>query len=242
MRIKNYIAFLFLVFISHSIKLFAQDEHVIYSSYYGGEGDEMNENVIADHEGNYVLTGVTLSPTHIASQNAYQDSLNDGEDGFIAKFDSNNHLLWSTYFGGSNSSSIKTDEIRGVALDNQNNIIVVGATNSTSGIASSNAYQSTYGGGGSDGFVAKFSSDGNLLWSTYFGGQQYDDFYSVKVTSSGKIITCGESTSPGIATSNAYQTQYAGGQMFGGMLLLLNFPNLEHYFGVRIMEATHQIN
>ncbi|MHA1991363.1 MAG: SBBP repeat-containing protein, partial [Candidatus Hodarchaeales archaeon] len=56
-----------------------------------------------------------------------------------------------------------------------------------------NAYNSTYSGGeyNGDGFLAKFSADGQLLFSTFVGGSEYESISSVVLDASGNIILAG---------------------------------------------------
>jgi hypothetical protein len=102
---------------------------------------------------------------------------------------------YGTFFGGE-----LFDQIRGVAVDSEGNIIVVGGTFSTD-FPVLDAYQPDYGGGEmpsepyfnllGDGFMAKFSPDLELLWSTYVGGSNLDSFRRVDVDPSGIIYVIG---------------------------------------------------
>ncbi|MDW8349559.1 MAG: putative Ig domain-containing protein [Verrucomicrobiae bacterium] len=142
----------------------------LWGTYFGGAATE-GQNIGSDHpiaidtQGNIYLTGRTNSlnfpSTHpsgaISTTNAYQPQNTAGTfDGFITKFNgTNGQRLWGTYYGGSGY-----EDARSLILDNKGNIIIAGETSSTSPagvIASSNAHQTTYGGGSRDGFVAKFT-------------------------------------------------------------------------------------
>jgi hypothetical protein len=103
--------------------------------------------------------------------------------------------LYGTFFGGE-----LFDQIRGVAIDSDGNIIVAGGAFSTD-LPVLDAYQPDYGGGEmpsepyfnllGDGFIAKFSPDLELLWSTYVGGSDLDSFSSVDVDPWGNIYVIG---------------------------------------------------
>ena len=69
--------------------------------------------------------------------------------------------------------------------------MVTGRTNAAS---FSGAAPSGYH-GGSDAFVASISSDGQLLWSRFFGGTGDDSGIGVAVDSSGNIIIAGSTNS-----------------------------------------------
>jgi len=68
-------------------------------------------------------------------------------------------------------------------------------------IATSGSHQENYGGGDYDGFLAKYNSSGSLLWSTYYGGDQYDALAALKLDSDGDVYILGNTTSTnGIST------------------------------------------
>ncbi len=97
----------------------------------------------------------------IQSQNA------GGSDAFISELNSSgSQLVFSTYLGGSG------DEFpSAIALDPAGDIFIDGTTDSTDLPTTANAFQSTYGGGDSDAFVAKLDPSGaGLAYLTYLGG------------------------------------------------------------------------
>ena len=178
----------------------------LWSTYFGGYDYDYGYGVSTDNKGNIFVIGYTQGKSGIASSSAYQNNYGGGySDAFLAKFSNTGSRLWSTYFGGGN-----TDYCYGISTDSTGNIFMTGTTESTSGIATSTAYQTSKAGGG-DAFLAKFSSSGTQLWSTYFGGSDYDDVGGVINDQHGNVFITGitRSTS-GIATSSAYQTSLNG--------------------------------
>jgi len=124
-----------------------------WGTYYGGSYSESGDGITCDVNGNVYVTGYTSSTTGIASSGAHQEILAGSGDAFIVKFNSNGVRQWGTYYGGSSQ-----EVVRGISCDASGNICVTGYTSSTTGIASSGAYQVTYGGGYYDAFVARFST------------------------------------------------------------------------------------
>ena len=82
---------------------------------------------------------------------------------FIQKRDANGHLLWAHYFD-SNPSVSGSRQIRDIALDADNNIYVCGnfkdSTDFDPGPGEAWAYPA--GGAYTNGFLAKYSPNGNL--------------------------------------------------------------------------------
>jgi hypothetical protein len=100
-------------------------------------------------------------------------------------------LQWGTYFGGSS-----LDEATSVAVDGSGDVFVVGVTRSRSNFPLEDpgrgAYYDRTLGGFSDAFIAKFlGSNLRLVWSTYFGGNGYDEATSVAVDGSGDVFVVG---------------------------------------------------
>src|ERR1043165_9588151 len=109
-------------------------------------------------------------------------------------------LVFSTYLGGEG-----LDEATDVAIDNSGNVVVVGRTNSTRFVLA-HPLQGTYGGGGSDGFVSKFSGDGSVnIFSTYIGGTGSDSVNGVATDASGNIYITGVTTSTNFPVANPLQ-------------------------------------
>ena len=99
-------------------------------------------------------------------------------------------LQWGTYFGGS-----ALDQAYSVAVDGSGNVFVVGWTWS-SGFPLANPPGGAYYDGTLDGFIdvfiAKFSgSNLSLVWSTYFGGNGWDEAFSVAVDGRGDVFVVG---------------------------------------------------
>jgi hypothetical protein len=187
--------------------LFAQYRYNNWGAYFGGTGYEYVEEVATDAAGNVIITGKTKSKTEITTTGAYQAKYGGGNcDAFVAKFDSAGTLLWSTYFGGT-----LMDYAYAISVDLNNNIYIGGRTSSTKSIATPNVHQTVFGGSVDDGFIAKFSPEGALLWSTYYGGNSGDWVLTLTNDPAGNLYAAGYTGSTvGIATPDAYQTSYAG--------------------------------
>ncbi len=198
-----------------------------WATYYGGSANDYGWTLATDGNGNGIVSGWTTSSNAIATSGAYQTILLGTSDAFIAKFSSSGSLLWASYFGGAAG-----DFSHAITTDNNNNIILTGNTGSSSGIATTGAYQ-TIPGNASDAFVAKFNAAGNLLWSTYYGGAGTDMGEGLATDANRNIFLSGNTqSSSGIFTSGAYQPTYAGGN--DGFLVKLNengFPQWGTYFG-----------
>lgn len=108
----------------------------------------------------------------------------------------------ASYFGGNGIGNF--EQITGMVIDPENqDIIVVGETNSANAPITIGAAD-TFFAGGSEGFVARFSTDlRTLRAATYFGGDGQDVAYGVTLDPrSGDVLIVGYSNSttlPGIA-------------------------------------------
>jgi uncharacterized protein (TIGR03437 family) len=102
------------------------------------------------------------------------------------------------------------DYAASVATDPQGNTYVAGLTYSPDLRVTVNALQSKPG-GGSDAFVAKFSPDGVLLWSTYLGGCCDDAATGIAVDSGGNVIVAGWTRSADFPVLRAAQATLNSG-------------------------------
>ncbi|MCX6251719.1 MAG: hypothetical protein NTX61_13320 [Bacteroidetes bacterium] len=178
----------------------------LWGTYFGGGGSERGI-IGVDARGYVYLTGTTDSDTGIATPGSYQPARFDySHDAYLAKFDSTGLLIWGTYFGGEGE-----DGTYGCAADSIGNIYIDGNTSSLLNIATPGAFQQTFGGGDQDLFLTKFTSNGALVWSTYYGGSLWDASGSCMVDNAGNVCLVGQTNSPdGIATPGSYQPDLTG--------------------------------
>src|SRR5215213_4629828 len=69
------------------------------------------------------------------------------------------------------------------ATDEMGNTYVTGGTESTNFPVTAGSAQPSYGGGGGDAFVAKIDANGDVVYSTYLGGNGFDEGRGVAVDS-----------------------------------------------------------
>ena len=177
------------------------DPMLAWSTYLGGESDDCGYGIAVDGSGNLIVTGSTYSPGWTSG--GFDTSYNGGsEDAFVAKLSSAGAHLWSTYLGGTSS-----DSGEGIAVDASGDPIVTGHTYSSGW--TSGGFDTSYNGGYGDAFVAKLSSAGAHLWSTYLGGESVEGGYGIAVDSSGNPIVAGFTESSGW-TSGGFDTSHNG--------------------------------
>ncbi len=108
---------------------------------------------------------------------------------------------WGTYFHGDN---MVLDEVGNIWIASSVTMLSVDYINQ---IITPDAHQSVFS-GETDGFIAKLSPDGELLYASYFGGEGNDVIYSIDAKD-GKVYIAGTTTSESnIATSGTYQEEY----------------------------------
>ena len=119
-------------------------------------------------------------------------------------------LIYSTYIGGSSDDFFNLGDM---VKDNQGNIYITGRTLSTNFPVTPGAYDQSAN-GNMDGFALKLNSTGStLIYSTYFGGNNYDYGYALDIdrTTNELYIAGGTMSSNFPTTIGAYQTVYQGG-------------------------------
>jgi hypothetical protein len=178
----------------------------LWSTYFGGSGDDFGQAIITDASGNVYCSGATASSASIASAGAFQTLYGGGQDAFLAKFNNTGTFQWATYYGGSGSESAS-----GLVTDASGYVYMAGGTASSSGIASVGAYQTSLP-GSNNGYLTKFNNLGTRQWGTYYGGSGNDAIDLITPDPAGNIYVTGSATSTtGIATPGAFQTANAGG-------------------------------
>src|SRR5207245_2883332 len=128
---------------------------------------------------------------------------------FVAKLDSaGSALVYCTYRGGSGGTGGGS-----LAVDASGNVYVEGSTDSIDFPTTAGAFQTTYGGGFQDAFVAKLDPAGSaLVYSTYLGGSGEDSTTGLAIDAAGNAYVSGLTDSTNLPTTmEALQTVYGGG-------------------------------
>jgi hypothetical protein len=189
------------------------DPVLVYSTYLGGSDVDEGNDIAVDSAGNAYICGITNStnfPTANAIQGTFNPPINPSlvsRDGFVTKLNAaGTALVYSTYLGGN-----ADDRCNKIAVDASGNAYVAGETGSTN-FPTANAFQSTYGGGFSDGYIAKLNAAGSaFVYSTYLGGDVFDAAHALTIDSTGSVYATGRTTSSTFPVVNPIQGTYSGG-------------------------------
>jgi hypothetical protein len=185
------------------------DPVLAFSTYLGGNMDDLGNAITVDSAGNIYVTGDTTStnfPTAKPMQPAYGGGTSNA---FVAKLDpTGTTLLYSTYLGGEGF-----DRGNGIAVDGTGSVYIVGKTNSRKFPITPGAFEDTFRGPEFDAFVTKLSPAGDRLsYSTYVGGDDNDSGIAIAVDANGNAyITGGTKSNDFPVTQTAFQGANNGG-------------------------------
>ncbi len=197
---------------------------LIYSTFVGGSHDDYGYSIAIDSHGNAYVAGNTGSPDFPTTVGAYDTTFN-GHDVFVFKLNQQvSDLIYSTFVGGSYG-----EDGSSIAIDSQGNAYVTGNTGSPDFPTTVGAYDTTHN-GNSDVVVFKLNPQGSaLIYSTFVGGNVWDDGDSIAIDSEGNAYVTGSTDSSDFPTTvEAYDTTYnGGGDAFVFKLQLFNVPSSE---------------
>ena len=192
------------------IRLSRTGRKILMATYFGGSKQERGiYGMILDSKRNIVVGSATRSPDIPTTKGSYQPRYGGGQaDMYAAKLTGDmKKILWCTYVGRSN-----TDWPRGgLALDEQDNVYLVGGTNSKDFPTTSGAFQRELK-GERDAAVVKLSADGSrLVFSTLLGGSNWDGIMGVRIDALGNIYVAGHTRSEDFPTTSGAPQSMLGG-------------------------------
>ena len=178
-----------------------------YSTYIGGVGTEVANDIAVSGAGTVYITGSTTSINYPVVTPTIAAQVG-GTDAFLTKLTSaGNAIVYSTYWG-----STGFEEGTAVTVDPADNAYIAGNT-SAPNFPTQTPFQAALA-GGTDGFMTKFSVAGNsIVYSTYLGGANDDRVFDMAVADDAAVFVVGSSTSPNFPTTPAsVQPALAGGR------------------------------
>ncbi len=175
----------------------------LWGTYIAGQGntDDWIESVATDNQNNVFITGFTASPDFpLKDTGTYFDPINNGLDAFVMKFDNFGDLEWSTFWGGSG-----TDQGSYITTDGDDNIFLTGWTSSNDfPLEDTGTYfDNTKGMNSSDVFISKFNNNGDLVWSTLYGGDEKDQGFGAATDEEGNLYITGLTESANFPSQDA---------------------------------------
>jgi hypothetical protein len=151
----------------------------------GGTNDDGGSSVAADPAGNCYVTGAfsgvaSFGPTNLVGSTAPASS-----DIFVAKYDSLGNLLWARQAGGD-----RGNVGRGIVADTNGNSYVTGVYTGTATFGNV-TLPSTGSFPNGNVFLAKYDTDGNVLWARYVAAYQDDGGEAVALDPQGNVCMTG---------------------------------------------------
>ena len=153
------------------------DPPIEWATYYGGSDQEYPYCITTDSKGNvyigmlaYIIAAVPITTVNPGGGAYYQttfSNVNSERCSFIAKFDNNGVLLWSTFFS---EDPARYGQANTIVCDANDNVYIAGT--SAGGLAVKNFGPAYFKGvpDQRDAYIARFNPNGVLDWCTYYGG------------------------------------------------------------------------
>ena len=184
----------------------------LYSTYYGGTGDESNSQIILYPNNQFfAITGLTNSGNVIGQNSTIQPLFGGGSsDNYLAVFNASNGVkTWGTFIGGTNDEY--PSDIACSITNNVVRIYVIGQTFSPNNISTPGSYKATITNTtATDAFLQTYTtttagSNPNKIMGTYFGGSGAESFYDIDLDGQGNIYLFGATSSTNGIAISAYQ-------------------------------------
>lgn len=211
-------------------KLNDEGSALVYSTYLGGAGFDLAQDIAVDESWNAYVVGFTDGSDFPTTPGAFQavdpgpGPTPDGDDGFVVKLSrSGDELVYSTYLGGPGE-----DTANGVSADEEGHAYVGSAGATSSFPTTPGAFMENDPGPGpaacpdpnaadptlcvvligQDVIASKLNPSGSaLVYGTYLGGSSRDVLNSMTIDEKGQFYAAGATDSTNFPTTpGAFQT------------------------------------
>ena len=160
----------------------------LWAKSYSGAGNDAGRCIITDQNLNIYSVGYFSDSVNFGTNSVPLWKKSKGSwDSFIQKLDPNGNRIWLKTFGGQSQ-----DRTTFCALTPSNHLITVGyVIGSTTDFDPGPDTLNIKGWVGPDGFIQKYDSDGNMIWTNRFGGNKTEVGISILPVGNGSYILNG---------------------------------------------------
>jgi len=183
----------------------------------GGTKNESAQSVIKTTDGGYAIAGFTQSINGDVT-----DKIVENFDYWLLKFDSNDNLLWTKTYGGTND-----ERAYKIIQTNDGGFALIGYAKSNDQDVSNNE-------GFEDIWLVKTDASGTIQWEKSYGFSGSDKAFSIIQTSDGGFFVSGTldvSASTGAGNDKNSKRRHAGGDYWGLKLDANGTKVWRRYFG-----------
>ncbi len=225
-------------------KFNATGKDLLFSTYIGGKGNETPHSMVCNDQNDLYIFGATSSIDFPTLAKSYDKTFNGGKlpekrlniyfnktDLYVLKLNEFGSILkGATYIGGSKNDGINDsilrfnsgDEFRGEIIVSHDNNVVVSSTTHSADFPTKNPFQANLK-GFQDAVIFKLTSNlEDLLFSSFFGGENIETGNSVQSAGDGTLYLVGGTNSSEITFKNGNIKKYSGGLCDGYILKLSN--------------------
>ncbi len=176
-----------------------------YASYLGGAGSDNVYAAAVGTDHSMYIAGSTSSANFPVVNPVQDTNGGTGSDAFVVKIDpAGSALDYATYLGGAGNS----ESARAIAVDSSGSAYIAGVTNGA-GFPTVNPIQGYVA--LRDSFITKLNSAGDeIVYSTYIGGDNNDDIYSLAIDGNGNAYVTGMTQSSNFPTVSPLQATSGG--------------------------------
>lgn len=210
----------------------------LYSTFLGGNGNEVPTSLVTNNAGELFVLSITSSPNFPVSAGAFQSTFAggpviannpdgsgvflqfNGSDLAISRFNpTGTALLASTYIGGTGNDGLNYgsnlnhnygDNFRGEIIVDNNGGVYFSSTTRSTNFPVANTFGTL--GGAQDAVYGRLNENlGVLSFCRYFGGNGFETGNSIQMSTAGNLYMTGGTTSNGISMGQGgLNTNYSG--------------------------------
>ncbi|MDJ1185390.1 SBBP repeat-containing protein [Roseofilum casamattae] len=167
------------------IAKYGSDGSLTWVNHLSGASTNLNTHIVTDSNNNFYTSGFFYGTIDLDGDRTPNFTSRGLADGYIAKYNSDNSLAWSTQFGGTGN-----DQNLGLDVDSNGNVYVTGFFKETIDLDGDGVIDLTSL-GSDDAYIAKYSNDGILTWVKSFGNSGSDKANSIVIDNNDNSLLTG---------------------------------------------------